>query len=82
MTLYERLNPGVNSYLLTNPTKGQSEAMLDDPKYAARGLEVIFTKRYSNRWQMIASYHYNAGQRKFVGHGFKFRHECELFCQC
>ena len=58
MTVYERLNPSAAGRLLTNPVKGQTEAMVDDPKYSASGLEVIFAKRYSNRWQMIASYHY------------------------
>lgn len=58
MIAYERLNPGVNNWLLTNPQRGQSQDMVDDLKYAAKGLEVIFAKRYSNRWQMIATYHY------------------------
>ena len=58
LTVYERLNPGQDTLLLTNPRKSQSQSMVDDPKFTARGLEIVFTKRYSNRWQMIASYHY------------------------
>lgn len=58
ITLHDRLNPDETYYLLTNPRKGQSTAMLDDPKYTAQGLEVVFSKRYSHRWQMVASYHY------------------------
>jgi outer membrane receptor protein involved in Fe transport len=58
ITLHDRLNPDETYYLLTNPYKGQSTAMLDDPKYRAQGLEVVFAKKYSHRWQMVASYHY------------------------
>lgn len=56
--VYERLNPGEDSYLITNPRKGQAESMVDDLKNTAQGVEVIFNKRFSNRWQMNASYHY------------------------
>jgi len=56
--VYERLNPGEDLYLITNPYKGQTEGMVDDLKNTAQGVEVIFNKRFSNRWQMNATYHY------------------------
>jgi hypothetical protein len=32
--------------------------MIEDPKRTITGVELIFTKRFSHRWQMIASYNY------------------------
>jgi hypothetical protein len=58
MEVYDRTNRGENSYLITNPEKGQTEYILDDPKRNVTGFEIVFTKHYSQRWQMIASYHY------------------------
>lgn len=45
-------------YVITNPTKGMSSTMLDDPKRTQKGFEIIFQKRMSNRWQLHASYTY------------------------
>lgn len=56
--IYEPLNPEETGYIITNPRKGQTEAMLDDLKWTAKGLEIIFNKRFSNRWQLQASYRY------------------------
>ena len=57
LEVYQRMNPDQDSALITNPSKG-SYWVLDDPKFLAKGLEVRFSKRYSNRWQMNASYLY------------------------
>ena len=58
LDVYDQLNPGQDKYLITNPKKGMSESMIDDIKKTMYGFEVIFNKRLSKRWQMIASYHY------------------------
>jgi hypothetical protein len=57
LDVYQRMNPDQDSALITNPSKG-SYWVLDDPKFLAKGIEVRFSKRYSNRWQMNASYLY------------------------
>jgi len=60
--VYQRLNPGENQFYLTNPKKGESygAAFPDivgiDPSRTYRGLEFTFDKRYSNGWQLHASY--------------------------
>jgi len=58
LDVYERLNPGEDTYLITNPRKGQAESMIDDLKHTAKGIQITFNKRFSNRWQLNASYHY------------------------
>jgi len=63
-TVYQRLNPGENTFYITNPYKGQGKdigaAYPDivpwDPKRSNRTFEVRFYKRYSNRWQFRASF--------------------------
>ncbi len=59
LDVYDQLNPGEDSYVFTNPRKGQSEAVLEDPKFISKGLEIIFNKKFSNRWQILASYNYS-----------------------
>jgi len=46
------------SEVLLNPKKGNPPWFPDDLKWYARGVEFIFNKRFSHRWQMIASYNY------------------------
>lgn len=48
--------------LITNPEKEQGEAMLDDLYRTQKGIEIIFNKRYSNRWQLSASYAYGTSR--------------------
>ena len=57
LDVYQRINPDQDSPLITNPKKG-SYWVIDDPKFLSKGIEVRFSKRYSNRWQMNASYLY------------------------
>ncbi len=45
-------------YLITNPVAGMSPTCLETPWKKMRGIEFIFSKRYSNGWQLLASYHY------------------------
>ncbi|MBE3144290.1 MAG: hypothetical protein IMZ61_10260 [Planctomycetes bacterium] len=56
--VYNLVNPGASQFLITNPRKGQSEALVDDPKLTTKGFEIMLNKRFSKRWQMIASYNY------------------------
>jgi len=58
MEVYDRTNRSDNAYLITNPKKGQNEYILDDHRRTVTGFEIVFRKHYSNRWQLIASYHY------------------------
>jgi hypothetical protein len=60
--LYERTPETVDTfdYLLTNIKKGGW--ILDDPYRNYWGLEVLFNKRFSNRWQLLASYVYSKTQ--------------------
>ncbi len=63
-TVYERLNPGENEFYITNPYEGQGhdigaaygDIVAWDPKRSNRTLELRFDKRYSNRWQLHASF--------------------------
>jgi outer membrane receptor protein involved in Fe transport len=56
--VYQQLNPGEDAYLITNPRKGQADSMIDDLKHTAKGIQITFNKRFSNRWQLNATYHY------------------------
>jgi len=63
-TVYQRLNPGENEFYITNPYEGQGKdigaaypgIVAWDPKRSNRTLELRFNKRYSNRWQLQASF--------------------------
>jgi len=63
-TVYERLNPGDNSFYVTNPKAGEdygaafSDIVGFTPTRKYTGFEITFNKRYSNRWQLQASYVY------------------------
>jgi len=62
--VYERLNPGENQYLITNPTAGVDYgaaypgivAFTPSRKYT--GLQFTLEKRYSKGWMLNASYVY------------------------
>jgi len=66
-TIYQRLNPGENEKYVTNPYAGQGKdigAAYEDivpftPTRKYRGVEFTFRKRFSNRWQLFASYTYS-----------------------
>lgn len=61
-TVYRRLNPGENQYLLTNPKAGEDygaaypNLVPFTPTRNYRGLQLTFEKRYSNGWMLNASY--------------------------
>ena len=50
---------GDYKYLLTNISKNSSPWILLDPYRNYWGLEFLFNKRFSNRWQFLASYVYS-----------------------
>jgi len=63
--VYERLNPGDNNFILTNPKTGEDygqafeDIVMVDPTRNYRALELTLNKRYSNGWQFSASYVYS-----------------------
>lgn len=58
ITVYELVNRGTQLGLV-NPSKGNPPWMDQDWVYKDRAVELRFTKKYSNRWQMMASYSYH-----------------------
>jgi len=56
-------------YRLINPKAGNPPWLTEDYKWKNRGIEIRFTKRFSRRWQMMASYMYwmNEGNIPWVG---------------
>lgn len=59
-TIYERTEATVNTfdYLITNYRVGDNW-ILANPYRKYDGLEILFNKRFSNRWQLVASYVYS-----------------------
>ncbi len=59
--VYERTDETVNSfdYLITNYTTATSPWVLNNPYRKYSGLEVLLNKRFSNRYQIVASYVYS-----------------------
>jgi hypothetical protein len=54
-TVYNHLNPDDTTYILTNLTSEHAYFDLE-PYRNYTGLELMFNKRFSNNWQLIASY--------------------------
>ncbi len=60
VTVYEQLNPGKEHYLITNPKAGMDNVILDkDPYRKYSAIELIFNKRFSDRWQLLFAYVYS-----------------------
>jgi len=60
-TVYERTDEtlGISNYFITNIKKDPAYPnILEEPYRKFRGVEVMFNKRFSNRWQLLASYVY------------------------
>ena len=61
-TVYNQLNPGDNNYIVTNPKKGEtygavfSQMVAFTPTREYTGYQFVLNKRFSNRWQLMASY--------------------------
>jgi len=70
-TVFNQVNPGQNRYLITNPEKGRDigaafpgvVSLTPDRKYKA--LQISFTKRFSNNWQLLASYVYSSDKGNY-----------------
>lgn len=54
-----------NVYLITNPEKGDLPWMQFTPERKYTGLEILLNKRFSNKWQMMASYVYGKATGNF-----------------
>ena len=57
-TVYEQVNAGENAYYLKNIVKGDPYISLD-PYRKYWGIQLTFNKRFSNKWQLLASYVYS-----------------------
>ncbi len=59
-TIYElSSDPYTHQFETKNITKNPSEWVMGDPYRKYQGLEVLFNKRFSNRWQFLASFLYS-----------------------
>ncbi|MGQ9617450.1 MAG: TonB-dependent receptor [Candidatus Aminicenantia bacterium] len=60
VVVYEQLNPSKEHFLITNPKAGMKNVILGkDPYRKYTAFELIFNKRFSNRWQLLFSYVYS-----------------------
>ncbi len=61
ITLYQQVNLGENQYILTNLKKNDPRIPYPDinPYRNYWGIQLTFNKRFSNRWQLLASYVYS-----------------------
>jgi hypothetical protein len=60
--VWNQLNPGNNAYLITNPYKDQSQAVIEQPKHTSTGFQIVLNKRFSHRWQAQISYVYSVAK--------------------
>jgi hypothetical protein len=67
-TIYERTSGDAHAYVLANIKKGDPW-ILSTPYRRYSGVEIMFNKRYSDRWQLIASYVYSKAWGT-MGNGF------------
>jgi hypothetical protein len=58
LTVYNRTSGSAHAYILDNIKKGDPN-ILGDPYRNYWGVEFLFNKRFSNRWQLLASYIYS-----------------------
>ena len=56
--VYNMLNPGEYQFVIANIKKGDPWILVN-PYRSYWGIEVLFNKRFSNRWQLLASYLYS-----------------------
>jgi hypothetical protein len=59
LTVYGQTNVGEHQYLLTNITQDSSQWIMGDPYRNYWAIELLFNKRFSNKWQLLASYVYS-----------------------
>lgn len=56
---YDVVELGKQFYYITNPKKGMCDLLIDEPRWNIKGIEVVFSKRFSKRWQVMASYNFS-----------------------
>ncbi len=55
---YDQINPGEDKYIITNPKEGLYPICGFTPYRKYEGFEIVLNKRFSNKWQLLASYVY------------------------
>lgn len=60
-TVYNQTNPGEHEFVLSNIQEGDPW-ILDNPSRNYWGVQVVFQKRFSRHWQLMASYTYSQTQ--------------------
>jgi outer membrane receptor protein involved in Fe transport len=75
-TVYEQTNPGTHEYVIKNLKEGDPGIGSNTPYRRYWGFEFMFNKRFSDKWQLLASYVYgkaygtlNNGMSDDIGHG-------------
>ncbi|MGB8953297.1 MAG: carboxypeptidase regulatory-like domain-containing protein [Candidatus Aminicenantales bacterium] len=58
ITVYNQINPGEDKYIITNIKKGKYPIIPFEPSRKYSGVEFVINKRFSNNWQVLASYVY------------------------
>lgn len=58
-TIYEQTNPDEHEYLIKNLKEGDPGIGSNTPYRRYWGFEFMFNKRFSNKWQLLASYVYS-----------------------
>ena len=57
-TVYNQLNPGEDTYIITNPHAGDYPIVAFTPTRKYTGIEFVLNKRWSKKWQVLASWVY------------------------
>jgi len=58
-TVYEQTNPDEHEYVIKNIKEGDPGIGSNNPYRRYWGFEFMFNKRFSNKWQLLASYVYS-----------------------
>jgi len=65
--IYSQTNdPEDNRFLISNPYAGQTESVMTDPYRKYNGLQLQLSKRFSNNWQLMASYVYSTTRGNYT----------------
>lgn len=59
INIYRRSPGSVDSYMITNPREGMSDAVIVTPKNTYKGLTFTFNKRFSEGWMFHIDYTYS-----------------------
>jgi len=70
ITVYNQTNPGEDKFIITNIKKGDPGILLN-PYRRYWGIEFLFNKRFSSRWQLLASYVYSQ-TKGTIDNGFAY----------